>query len=432
MAPDVFAKRRGGGEVYLADPYTDERQGVPGVIPPMRTAEYWVARDRAREGPQDRAVAASLVRSGLLDLDQVASLPEPTTVPQEPPPGFRADGRPWDADAWQGLVRRLQRTRVIPGDLGVTVGRVSLRTWPTEEPAFRDPHDREFDRWQVTRVHTCDPVRILAATDDGWLFAASSIAAGWMPAAGVARAAPEIWESLRRPVDPVVIVGAGVVTEAEPYHPEVAHRSLEFGAWLPPSGESNVGGQHRMGHIGVLCPVRQRDGWLELRPALIKDDGRARQGFLACERASLLRTAFSQLGDRYDWGDRLGHHDCSSLVMDAYRTMGVQIPRNSRVQSLFLPHRIRWTPADDIRRRLGELEEARPGDLLHMPGHVLMHLGSVDGVPYALHAFVGYGMEQDGETAPVLVNAVEVSPLTLRTRRGPRFVEVLTGVSNIL
>ncbi len=418
----------------MLDRQTGEVPGVPGVSPEMRTAGYWIARDRIGGGCRDRMEAASSVQGGLLDLERVESLPAPAPPPIEVPAGFRADGRAWDADAWSVLVRRLDSTQSVPAHLGVTVDRVSLRAWPTSEPAFREAHDREFDRWQVTRIHTGDPVRILAATDDGWLFVAASVAAGWVPADAVARVVTEVWDRFRGPKEPVVITGAGVVTEAEPYDSQVSHRPLEFGAWLPPSDEHlvDVGGQHRMGHIGVLCPVRREDGWLELRPALVKDDGRARRGFLPCERASLLRAAFTQLGDRYDWGDRLGHHDCSSLVMDAYRTVGVQIPRNSRVQSLSLSHRIRWTAQDDLQRRLRDMEEARPGDLLHMPGHVLMHLGRVDEIPYALHAFVGFGTERNGEIAPALVNAVEVSPITLRTRRGPRFIEVLTGVSHVL
>lgn len=408
-------------------------EGIPDVRAEMRAAEFWLERDRAEQPGRSRSQARAAVSGGLIDLDSGSALPRPVLPDDDPPLGYRRSGRPWGRAAWGALAARVHAAHGIPADMAVTVERVSLRRWPTREPAFREPPDREFDQWQVTGVHLMEPVRILAETADGdWAFIVARIAAGWVPARSIARVTPAQWDLLMRLEHPVVAVASGVTTEAAPYDMVVTHKPVEFGAWLLPSDVEHVSGQHRMGHVGVLYPVRDADGWLVLHPALVKDDGRVSRGFLPFTRASVLRAAFTQLGDRYDWGDRLGNHDCSSLVMDAYRTVGVQIPRNSGVQSRSLPHRMRWTDQDDTPARLHDLAAARPGDLLHMSGHVLLYLGSESGTPYALHAFVGYGVCDGGTMRSVLVNAVEVSTLTVPTRSGPSFLQALTGVSHLV
>jgi len=46
-------------------------------------------------------------------------------------------------------------------------------------------------------------------------------------------------------------------------------------------------------------------------------------------RANLLRQAFRFLGERYGWGHDYQGRDCSGFVSEVYRSMGVQLPRNT-------------------------------------------------------------------------------------------------------
>lgn len=81
--------------------------------------------------------------------------------------------------------------------------------------------------------------------------------------------------------------------------------------------------------------------------------------------------ARSQVGQPYLWGGTGdGGFDCSGLVMMAYRTAGVNIPRTSQAQWAALPH-----------IQAGQLQ---PGDLIFYagadgtvasPGHVVMFIG---------------------------------------------------------
>lgn len=63
--------------------------------------------------------------------------------------------------------------------------------------------------------------------------------------------------------------------------------------------------------------------------------------------------ARQQLGKPYCWGGTgLGCFDCSGLVMEAYQSAGVTIPRTSEVQWADLPH----------------VSSPQPGDLVFAPG----------------------------------------------------------------
>lgn len=405
---------------------------LPYVRPEMRTASFWTARLPSDAG-RSRENAQASVRGGVRDITADGLFDPPLNPPAEAPSGYHADGRPWSERDWEGVLGRLLDALALPALPAFIVRRAALRTWPTDRPAFRASGDREFDQFQETGLHLMEPVRILAESRDrAWLRVASRIASGWVAADALAVADDTLWGHLAAPETPLVVVAPGVFTQPQPYDAEISARPLEFGAYLPVWPERiGVGGQNPAGQVVIGFPVRNRDGRLELRPALVRDDGRVRTGFLPWSRKSLLEAVFTQLGDRYDWGDRMGRHDCSSLVMDAYRTVGVAIPRNSSDQRRYLFPRTEWQKADDRARRLRDLAEARPGDLLHMPGHVLCYLGMVEGRPYAIHAFVGYGETDGNSLRSVLVNAVEVSAVDMPTRPGVTFLEALTAVCRL-
>ena len=117
--------------------------------------------------------------------------------------------------------------------------------------------------------------------------------------------------------------------------------------------------------------------------------------------------------------------------MDVYRTVGVQIPRNSEIQAKALKRLFSWSDGVGYARRMADLNSAAPGDLLMMPGHVMMYLGTVDEVAYAIHAFVGYGEMIGGAVREVLVDAVEVSSLAMAARRGVAYLNAVSVVCRV-
>jgi hypothetical protein len=97
-----------------------------------------------------------------------------------------------------------------------------------------------------------------------------------------------------------------------------------------------------------------------------------------------------------------------------YRSFGVQLPRNTRDQSVSPAiDRISFSEADDHEHRLAALRDLETGDLIYIPGHVMMVIGHERGVPYVIHDTAGISYRDGGGAVTrVPLNGVSVTPLT--------------------
>jgi NlpC/P60 family protein/dipeptidyl peptidase-like protein len=82
--------------------------------------------------------------------------------------------------------------------------------------------------------------------------------------------------------------------------------------------------------------------------------------------ASLVAAASLYLGVPYLWGGKsfLGL-DCSGLVQSAFRDLGIAVPRDTDMQQEAIGSAVLIEWAGDL----------RPGDLLFLPGHVMIYAG---------------------------------------------------------
>lgn len=408
---------------------------VPGVTPSMLNPEFWLARVNDGTTVFDvgrirRTIAAS---AHLADLEKIA---ENFTAPLKwvaeglpvPDDGYLHDGRPLDS-AGRDRIEENTAIRPVTERFGFSICRAPIGAWPTSQAIFRSAADREFDQVQQTALHTFEPVLILGESrDHEWYLVQSRTYQGWIMKSHIAWCDKDTWERYAQVIEPVVVVGRGVSVEPDPYNESPGPIPLEFGDWVPKSLEPEkvMSRQASIWHYVVDMPLRKPEGQLSIVPRLLARTAPVVDGFLPAHRQSVITSAFALLGDRYGWGDSFNRHDCSSFIMDVYRTVGVQLPRNSKSQSLALPHRV---PLDHDWEQA--FHQAKPGDELYMPGHVLLYLGIVEGQHFAIHAFVGYS--QGPGTEPVLANQVMVTPLALHLRSGEkRYGDALTSVHAIL
>lgn len=327
-------------------------------------------------------------------------------------PYWDGRGRPLAAADRQATLdnRQLAAAKAAnPVRWGLLPDRANLRLLPTNDGWFETASDRDFDQLQNTALFACDPVAILHASKDGrWLFVQAPYARGWIERQAVREVVSRA-EALRWRRAPVVTVLAP---------------ALELGG-------------HRFG-MGTRLPVagKQADGqptvWVfaggQWSPLPLPKGADACQGSLPLTTANLLGQAFKLLGEDYDWGGRQGRHDCSSFIQAVYRTMGVDLPRNSGDQAR-IPggHRIEFAASDTAAQRQAKLRTLRPGAILRLKGHVMLYLGDDGSGPRILHDYSSYAEKRpDGSLQIHRAMRIEVTPLSIRRKSGATFLDALT------
>jgi hypothetical protein len=115
--------------------------------------------------------------------------------------------------------------------------------------------------------------------------------------------------------------------------------------------------------------------------------------------------------------------------------MGVEMPRNTSRQAISptLDHRA-FTARDDHAERLKAAMALKTGDLVYIPGHVMMVIGQWQDQPWVIHDVLGMSYRQgDGSTRHVKLNAVSVTPLLpmLYGKDGSTFIDHMTSIVRI-
>src|SRR3546814_17609820 len=120
-----------------------------------------------------------------------------------------------------------------------------------------------------------------------------------------------------------------------------------------------------------------------------------------------------------------GTRDCSGFVSEIYRSFGVQLPRNTSAQSVSPAlNRLAFDAGDSRDKRMEAASGLQVGDLVYIPGHVMMVIGHDNGMPYVIHDTNGGSwLGPDGPLVRGRLNGVSVTPLTpLRYRSEERLV----------
>jgi cell wall-associated NlpC family hydrolase len=322
---------------------------------------------------------------------------------------------------------------------GMALRRTALRTFPTNLRAFSHAGDTDIDRFQESTLFPGDPLVVVHTSKDAQcVFVVSPNYAAWVHADDVALGEAKQVFAYVDATPYRVITGAKPLTVFSPEVPALSEFQLDMGtrvpldASLPP--DQPINGQSAYTSWILSLPVRDAKGMLAFRPALFQRNQDSSPGYLPLTRANIIRQAFKFLGERYGWGHAYNGRDCSGFVSDVYRSMGVQMPRNTGDQALSpgLAHTL-YTEKDGHDARVKAAMALEVGDLLYIPGHVLMVIGNVDGKPYVIHDVSGISYRQpDGSMRRVKLNEVSVTPLLpLMFSDDASFVDRMTSIVRI-
>ena len=435
----------------------DAATAVVGVRLPDLDPRHWIGRlEQPHRIILDRegiAAQNARMRAGDPSIQDIAALPDPlpgnlvrarVEKLSSPParPLYDEQGKAVPARRLSALQRELALDAIPasrPLRYGLVVHRAALRTFPTMLRVFSSPGDTDIDRFQESALFPGDAVAVLhESRDRQWLFVASERYSAWIEARHVAIGTREevLGYASRTPY--IVVTGATVRTTYTPEEPRVSALQLDMGLRLPLRTGLDplrtVNGQHPYASHVVDLPARRADGSLEFVPALVPRSADVAADYLPLTPANLITQAFKFLGERYGWGHSYDARDCSGFVSEVYRSFGILMPRNTRDQAVSPAlDRIGFEAGDDPARRKAAVQGLQAGDLVYIPGHVMMAIGHRDGMAYVIHDTNGGGWRgPDGKRVSAGLNGVSVTPLEpLLFNEGETYVDRMTSIQRL-
>jgi cell wall-associated NlpC family hydrolase len=431
--------------------------GVIGVDSIQLTPDYWVERQRQADKPVlDRGAIASQNRKlqqtdpALHDVEGLPSNLEAARVgewiealsPRPQKTLYDDQGKPLSKKTIDGFMDALNLKAIPktqPTRYGLVVHRADLRTFPTTTRVFSSIGDTDIDRFQESAFFPGTPVAIVhESRDHKWWFVVGTFYAAWIEKQYVAEGSKTQVFSYTRKVPYLVVTGAHVHTTTTPDLPAVSDLQLDMGVRVPVvndwPGNQAVNGQAAYTAHVIELPIRDTEGNLKIVPALLPRIADVSADYLPLTRANVIRQAFKFLGERYGWGHSYDTRDCSGFVSEVYRSFGVQLPRNTRDQSVSPAlNRLAFSPSDGRDKRMAAVRELQVGDLVYIPGHVMMVIGYDDGMPYVIHDTNGGSwLGPDGKMVSGHLNGVSVTPLPpLRFNPSQTYIDRITNIQRI-
>jgi cell wall-associated NlpC family hydrolase len=344
------------------------------------------------------------------------------------------DGRLLTPDDFSHLTSRLN-LKAVPEDnavgYGFTLRRANLRAFPTTLRCTVEPDDMEFDLFQETALNPAEPLLILFQSAAGnWYYIQTVNFHGWVAAQDIVRADSRgSWLSYWQNRD-FLVVSANHIKVSRPDatgNNEELH--FEMGAQLPLAGPEtfpDFGDDFR-----INIPVREATGHLCSQTVRLPRTAAVNRGYLPYTGANIITQAFKMLGIRYGWGGAHESVDCSSFIMNIYRSFGFQFPRNAREQER-LPGKAVSFKDQAESERAARLSRLLPGAILNLPGHVMLYLGEYNGSHFIMHALSSYGTSGSrGEYVKTYFLKVCVTGLDLARSNGQTLLAALTSGRNI-
>ncbi|UGQ45419.1 SH3 domain-containing protein [Massilia endophytica] len=410
--------------------------GVPAISEAMLSPEFWIRRAPspnavlldARQVSEKRQRAYG-PQGGLIDLAQLPATLTKVQVAewlgnaQQTPIKASIDesGRPVTEELLRGLQQNAAVDRIpdtTSARYGLSVRRTYLRTLPSDRRLYASEDSRDYESLQGGVLFPGEPVIIVHKSADGqWLLVMSTQGPAWVKGSDIAEGTRDAVFSYVAKAPGRVVTGDHARTVFTPEAPDVSELDLDMGVAMPlaevKEGEA-VNGASSYVSWPLLLPARQQDGSLTFKPALLRRTADSAPGYLPVTRANIIRQAFKFLGERYGWGHQFNARDCSGLTSETYRSMGLHLPPNSGLQgsSAALNHQL-FSARDSHADRVRALAKAQVGDLVVVPGHVLMIIGHVNGEPYVIQD-VPYAVFKDPATQQIRktkLNQVSVTPL---------------------
>ena len=268
----------------------------------------------------------------------------------------------------------------------IAVRNSSLRALPSSDPVFHDfrraGEGYPFDYNQNSAVSAGTPLFLTHISADGRFVAVEApFTCGWIDSRDIAYADDEFIVAFRSE-------GLAAILRDRI---QIAHDGTGFlfegrvGMLLPMEPDTKTG-------IRLLAPVAD-----ERRRARVvrvaAGEGNAAPVPLVFSGKQVATVINQIIGQPYGWGGLGGYRDCSSTILDVFLPFGLPLLRDSH-QQVGAGRNVsieQLGPDEKLARITAGAAPFRT--ILNLPGHVMLYLGTFEGVPVAFHTIWGLRTE---------------------------------------
>ena len=302
----------------------------------------------------------------------------------------------------------------------LTIDRTNLRLLPEADGWFDSKDDTHYDNLQATVIDPCEPLAVLIESKDKqFVLVDSRTYAGWVKTSDIAFTDKATWLKYVAPKNYLTVIASRkTIPHGKAYYQmggKVLLRSNEV---------------QKDGSWAISMPTLDANGTITEQGYNIPNDNGVVKGALACSENNLIRQAFRFLGEDYGWGGLEKGVDCSSFAQDVYRSVGIELPRDSSKQEKAMARSISLKNMNSA-QRLELIKKSKPGALLFAPGHVMIYLGNDDnGEPLVIHALSSYFTFDNNQTVKHYVRKILVSDLHFLNSNKVEMLDRITSVGN--
>jgi len=341
-------------------------------------------------------------------------------------PSYFQNGGLVSVAAKQTYIDNLNRQGVKeynPVLFGLVTKRTSLRRFASNDGIYNKDHnqylDFDIDRFQESGLFTGDAVAILhQSSDKKWYLVQAYNYVAWVEKSAIAIATREQVNAFKQSKHFIMVTGSKIFTNYVPNHHNISNVALTMGVKLPLASADEYSnilyGQNPYANYVVKLPIRTEDGKLAIVLVMIPRSQDVHKGYLPFTHDNIIKQAFKFLGERYGWGHAFNGRDCSGFVDEVFKSFGFIMPRNSGAQGKSqYGINSRFTSIDTIESKKKALKSLQIGDLIYIPGHVMIFIGNVNDEPYVIHDVKGFtALKNNNRFYRGALNGVSVTPLT--------------------
>ena len=302
----------------------------------------------------------------------------------------------------------------------LTINRTNLRLLPEDAGWFESATDTHYDQLQATALDPCEPLAVLTdSLDKQFVFVESRYYAGWVKPSELAFTDRATWLKYAAPKSYLTVLASRKTIPSGKAFYQMGGRVL-----------LRANDLQKDGSWAITMPTVDPNGTIVEQAYNIPNDNAVVKGALACSENNLIRQAFRFLGEDYGWGGLEKNVDCSAFVQDVYRSVGIELPRDTVRQEKVMTRSISLKGMTHA-QRLEIIKKAKPASLLFAPGHVMLYLGNdQNGEPLVIHAISSYFTLSDGQLAKHYVRKILVSDLHFVGSDKNEMIDRITSVGN--